>query len=70
MYHSVNELSAIGRHLNQIALAIHREERTTLPGRNEVMVMIKVCTTLRDFTVNTVKVNKQAWKVGYVPSDI
>lgn len=69
MYKSVSELSAIGRNLNTIAAAINREQRTTLPGRQEVIAMIKVCTALRDFTVNTIKLNNQSWKVGYAASD-
>ena len=62
---SVAELSAIGRNLNQIAQAIHRSERVTLPGRQEVLAMLKVCGALRDFTKELIKVNNDSWKAGH-----
>ena len=61
---SVAELSAIGRNLNQIAQAIHRSEQVTLPGRQEVLAMLKVCCALRDFTKELIKVNNDSWKAG------
>ena len=67
---SVAELSVIGRNLNQIVLAINRAQTTTLPGRHEVLAMLKVCTALRDYTTGLIKVNTESWKVGYAPRDI
>lgn len=62
---SVAELSAIGRNLNQIAQAINRSEEVNLPGRQEVMAMLKICEALRDFTKDLIKTNNDSWKVGH-----
>ena len=62
---SVAELSAIGRNLNQIALAINRSEEVHLPGRQEVFAMLKICEALRDFTKDLIKTNNDSWKVGH-----
>lgn len=45
---SVSELGAIGRNLNQIARAANQGERGTVPGREDVKVMLRVCEGLRD----------------------
>lgn len=62
---AVAELSAIGRNLNQVALAINRTEQVNMPGRQEVLTMLQVCAGLRDFTKALVKANNDSWKVGH-----
>jgi predicted DNA-binding protein len=62
---SVAELSAMGRNLNQIAQAINRSEQFKLPGRQEVLTMLKICEALRDFTKDLIKTNNDSWRVGH-----
>src|SRR5438105_14905565 len=58
---SVAELAAIGRNLNQIARAINHGERVTLPGRAELMAMLKIAVGLRDHVKGLLKANKGTW---------
>jgi hypothetical protein len=59
---SVAELGAIGRNLNQIARAVNSGERATLPGRQEVMTMVKIAEGLRDHIKGLVKANTATWR--------
>lgn len=61
---SVAELSAIGRNLNQIALAGHRGEGSAGPGREEARLMLKVAEALRDHVKALLKANERSWKLG------
>ena len=58
---SVHELTAIGRNLNQIARAINLSGKTVLPGRTEVLAMIKVAEALRDHFRELLKANSASW---------
>lgn len=58
------ELGAIGRNLNQIAHAMNRDQRPHMPGRNEVMYMLKLCEGLRDATKALIKTNIASWEAG------
>lgn len=62
---AVAELTAIGRNLNQIAAAINRTQKTNLPGRSEVLAMLKICEALRDHMRGIIKTNIQSWAIGY-----
>jgi hypothetical protein len=59
---AVAELSAIGRNLNQIARATNMGERVSLPGRQEVMAMLKVAEALRDHIKVIMKANQASWR--------
>lgn len=59
--HSVHELTAIGRNLNQIARALNMGGRTTLPGRTEVLAMLRVAEALRDHFRELLKANAASW---------
>ena len=63
--HTVAELSAIGRNLNQIARAINQGGRPSMPGREEVSVMLKVAVALRDHIRALLEANARSWEVGH-----
>ena len=45
---SMEQVAAVGRNLNQIARAMNQGDRSAMPGRNEVLAMLKVADGLRD----------------------
>jgi predicted DNA binding CopG/RHH family protein len=59
---SVAELGAIGRNLNQIARAVNSGEHVSLPGRQELMLMLKIAEGLRDHVKSLLKVNTASWR--------
>jgi len=63
--HSVVELTAMGRNLNQIARAIDQGGRPTLPGRAEVGTMLKVAEALRDHFRALLSANERSWREGH-----
>lgn len=46
--HSIAELRAVGRNLNQMAKVLNQDPRVMAPGRQEVNAMLKVAEGLRD----------------------
>lgn len=66
---SIAELSAIGRNLNQLARNSHQTGRTTGPGHQEVVSMLKVCEAMRSHVKAIVRSNVQSWESGYAPMD-
>jgi predicted DNA-binding protein len=67
--HSVSELRAIGRNLNQIARAANSGDRVVGPGREDLRAMLKVCEALRDHVKGLVRANVNAWDVGHAESE-
>jgi hypothetical protein len=63
--HSVGELGAVGRNLNQIARAVNQGARVAGPGRDEFRAILKICEALRDHTKDLIKVNTASWATGY-----
>lgn len=63
--HSISELSAIGRNINQIAKAANHGGR--LPGsvREEFRAMLKICEALRDNTDALLMANITSWESGH-----
>ena len=59
---SIAELGAIGRNLNQIARAVNSGERVSLPGRQEVLVMLKIAEGLREHVKALLKANTASWR--------
>jgi hypothetical protein len=63
--HSVTELKAVGRNLNQIAKALNQDPRAMVPGRQEVNAMLRVAEGLRDHVKALLKANEKGWLEGY-----
>jgi hypothetical protein len=64
---TVLELGAIGRNLNQIARTINLRGSGALPGRTEVMAMLKVAEGLRDHIKELLKTNQSSWNCRGTP---
>ena len=63
--HSIGELKAVGRNLNQMAKALNQDVRAVVPGRHEVNAMLKVAEGLRDHFKALLKANEKSWLEGY-----
>ena len=61
----VNELSRLGRNMNQIARAANRGERVTAPGQNHLLYFLKICEALRAHTHGLLQANAKSWQQGY-----
>lgn len=61
---SIAELGAIGRNLNQIARAVNSGERVSLPGRQELLTMLKIGEGLREHVKALLKANTASWSVA------
>jgi hypothetical protein len=58
---SVVELGAFGRNLNQIARAVNQGERGTLPGRADIVTMLRIVEALRNHFKGLFKANELSW---------
>lgn len=58
---SVNELTAMGRNLNQIARAINQGGKAVLPGRGALDAMLEIAGALRDHFRGLLKANEVSW---------
>jgi len=58
---SVHELTAVGRNINQIARALNLGGNSTLPGRTEVLALLRVAEGLRDHFKDLLKANEASW---------
>lgn len=67
---TVLELSAIGRNLNQIARTINLKGSGALPGRTEVLAMLKVAEALRDHIKELLKANPSSWSHRATPPSV
>jgi predicted DNA binding CopG/RHH family protein len=63
--HTMAELSAIGRNLNQIARATNAGGRPSMPGSEEVGAMLKIATALRDHIKALLEANSRSWETGH-----
>ena len=63
--HSIAELKAVGRNLNQMAKALNQDARAMTPGRHEVNAMLRVAEGLRDHFKALLKANEKSWLQGY-----
>jgi hypothetical protein len=63
--HSVAELAAIGRNLNQIARAINQGARPAAPQREDLRAFLNVCEGLRDNMKNLIRANLRSWEIGH-----
>lgn len=62
---AVLELSAMGRNLNVLLQHMGTEPVSTMPGRQDVMNMLKICTVLRDHFHTILKANLESWRIGH-----
>jgi hypothetical protein len=58
---SVAELGAFGRNLNEIARGVNQGERAALPGRADVVTMLRIAEALRDHFKGLLKANDLSW---------
>jgi hypothetical protein len=62
--HTVTQLGALGRLLNQIARAVNTGQlAATTPGH--VQAMLRLCTAMRDHVKALIKANARSWDQGY-----
>lgn len=62
--HSVAELGAIGRNINQIARVLNEGGKAPESVREEFWALLKICEALRDHTKGLVKSNIKSWETG------
>ncbi|HJS88968.1 MAG TPA: hypothetical protein VJ738_03295 [Steroidobacteraceae bacterium] len=62
---SVRELAAVGRNLNTMARLLHQDARQAVPGRQEVLAMLRICEALRDHVRALIKANLISWDIGH-----
>jgi hypothetical protein len=63
---SMEQVAAVGRNLNQIARAINHGGRPAMPGRDDVLAMVKVTEGLRDHIRGLLDANARSWGEGHV----
>ncbi len=61
---SIRELAAIGRNLNQIALAAHHGGLGAGVSRENLLSLLKACEALRDHMRAYVSANLASWESG------
>jgi Mobilization protein NikA len=62
---AVRELTALGRNLNTMARLLHQDARQAVPGRQEVLAMLRICEALRDHVRALIKANLISWDIGH-----
>lgn len=62
---SVRELAAIGRNLNTIARLLQQDACQSMPRRQEVQAMLRVCEALRDHFRAVIEANLISWDIGH-----
>jgi hypothetical protein len=62
---TVSELGSIGRNLNQIARAANQGERASVPTREDLRAILRVCEGLRDHVKGLLAANIKSWEQGY-----
>lgn len=63
--HSIGELAAIGRNINQIAKVANEGGPMPRSVREEFRAMLAICEALRDNTKKLLKANLASWATGY-----
>ena len=67
---STRELAAIGRSLNQIALATHRGGTGAGASREELRNLLNVCVALHDHVRSYIRTNLSSWSSGDATSHL
>lgn len=55
----------MGRNLNTMARLLQQDARQAVPGRQEVLAMLRICGALRDHVRALIKANLISWDIGY-----
>jgi len=66
---TVAELGAIGRNLNQMAIASNQGGRALGPSREDLHAFLKICTALRDNVKGLIKGNVASWEIGHAKTE-
>jgi hypothetical protein len=61
---AIDQLTALGRSLNQIGRVLNQGGGPALPGRQEVAAMLKVAEALRDHFRALLDANQRSWEDG------
>ena len=59
-----NELSAVGRNVNQLVKIAYRDDAVVIPNRADVWQFFRVCEALRLHVKALLKANADSWNVG------
>ena len=59
------DLGAIGRNLNTMARLLQQDARQAVPGRQEVLAMLRIGEALRDHVRALIKANLISWDIGH-----
>jgi predicted DNA binding CopG/RHH family protein len=62
---AVRELAAIGRNLNTMTRLLQQDARQAVPGRQEVLAMLRIGEALRDHVRALIKANLISWDIGH-----
>lgn len=66
---TVAELGAVGRNLNQIAVAANRSDSVSGPSREDLRALVRLCEGLRDHVKGLLKANQRSWMIGHDDSE-
>ncbi|HEX3912962.1 MAG TPA: plasmid mobilization relaxosome protein MobC [Steroidobacteraceae bacterium] len=61
----VNELSKLGRNINQITRAANRGDRVSDPESAQFRAMLRICDAMRVHTKGLLQANAKSWEQGY-----
>jgi predicted ATPase with chaperone activity len=61
---TINELTAVGRNLNQLVRIAHQERRVTGLTIADLKLFLKLCEVLRERTKALLKANADSWRTG------
>jgi hypothetical protein len=67
---ATSELAAVGRNLNQIALATHRGVSGAGAGREELRNLLKACVAMHDHIRSYIRTNLSSWSSGDATSQL
>lgn len=62
---AIAQLGVVGRNLNRIAASVRQGNAATGPRREDVELMLKIATALRDHFKATLLANLRSWQDGY-----
>jgi hypothetical protein len=62
---AVRELGAIGRNLNTMTRLLQQDVQQAVPGRQEVLAMLRIGEALRDHVRALIKANLISWDIGH-----
>lgn len=62
---AIAELAAVGWNLNQMARATNEDDRITAPGREYVVLMLKIAEALRVHVKGLLAANLRSWGQGH-----